>query len=1074
MGSFSHPHLSARAFLLHGLLLSGLAGSLSAESGCGTVLDEEGARIALQRTEAGVYSYSPGREVADFVVPLSLHVVCEDDGSGGLAQARIDQALEHLSIAFDGTGICFAVIQQDEIHDSRLYALDDHDERDDLLLLENHPTAVDIYFVDHSMGFCGYSAFSWTEEERQGITMDNDCTGMESNPATFPHEVGHYLDLLHTHETASGVECPDGSNCGSAGDLICDTPADPDLFGVMDSTCLYTDPELVLCSFGNLQEYDPDPGNFMSYSPPSCRNEFTPDQIERMLGCLAGPRWLVEGWNAPDYDTPTPPGWADALVPRGDTNGSRLWCPVTPSLPGNAVDGTWVNAILHQGVFQAYHPGGTNRVYLDNSVNVGFETSGGFWNQYGFYNDLGPITVRGGRHSLRMKLDPLDLACEGDETNNEDGAQWVWTPYDLTANESLVRAAPPQHMLDVYDYPNCDGFQFSSSSSWSAVAVQPLDEAADYDLRLHLDPVTSTNGFDDFLVESRRGAGLADWILVNRNQAGQEGPYQAGVVNFNNATASMRINKLASRTLDMDDGVRICGQIPPEQILDIFEVFVGEDETQDWILRLESDSVADLDLYVYDAAASYIPRAGFLQAAATEGSSSETLVFAGETSFPGAGWYGIVVAKHGLQDLALPAVYDLSFEGSPYRMVIRPDEPVRFALVQDGDSFGNPVWREQLDAEGISYTVVASEALDTLDLDSLACVILPTATGPSAHENVIANLPRLDAFNEAGGLVIHGAAYPALAPAIGGVTTTPSPCDSVLVNNASPLLTGVASTSYGGPALQNTLDAAGSGWSILAWSACSIEAAVLFHEEKGLVVYGTPLEFSELFYPCSLGESIRNMVRWAHKRAKQTLRFRLSETGTLTEQVLLYGKDYFFLTLEFSNSLSTPWLSVSPLDGGVYIFQETLPVTFAVNATGLPIGVVRTEVEVTHNLYNSPETVRVVLSIAPEEPRIPAEITDLSIVPQNFSDNRAKVLASWTTPLVDVDGLPIVVDHFILLLDDNTSFDSPVQLTTESNPVSIKYHQYGMIERGFLRVIAVDEDGARVADSAPGLPDPRK
>lgn len=56
--------------------------------------------------------------------------------------------------------------------------------------------------------------------------IGNDAVGLA-------HEIGHYFNLLHTHGTSMGVEdpgaCPDGisPNCNTAGDLVCDTPGDP-------------------------------------------------------------------------------------------------------------------------------------------------------------------------------------------------------------------------------------------------------------------------------------------------------------------------------------------------------------------------------------------------------------------------------------------------------------------------------------------------------------------------------------------------------------------------------------------------------------------------------------------------------------------------------------------------------------------------------------------------------------------------------------------------------------------------------------------------------------------------------
>ena len=46
-----------------------------------------------------------------------------------------------------------------------------------------------------------------------------------------PHEMGHVFFLYHPFETQFGIECTSGSNCATAGDLVCDTPASTAVFG---------------------------------------------------------------------------------------------------------------------------------------------------------------------------------------------------------------------------------------------------------------------------------------------------------------------------------------------------------------------------------------------------------------------------------------------------------------------------------------------------------------------------------------------------------------------------------------------------------------------------------------------------------------------------------------------------------------------------------------------------------------------------------------------------------------------------------------------------------------------------
>ncbi len=144
------------------------------------------------------------------------------------------------------------------------------------------PNTINIFYLDEigdaelSIAACGISTFPFaSSESNRFIIMQKNCS---TNGSTLAHEIGHFFGLLHTHETFRGIELVDGSNCDSAGDLICDTPADPNLAFTGVVGCNYqgnfADPS------GNL--YRPDPSNIMSYAPSTCRKKFTPGQIDLM------------------------------------------------------------------------------------------------------------------------------------------------------------------------------------------------------------------------------------------------------------------------------------------------------------------------------------------------------------------------------------------------------------------------------------------------------------------------------------------------------------------------------------------------------------------------------------------------------------------------------------------------------------------------------------------------------------------------------------------------------------------------------------------------------------------------
>ncbi len=87
--------------------------------------------------------------------------------------------------------------------------------------------------------------------------------------------MGHCLNLWHTHETKFGNEL--NNDCSISGDLLCDTPPDPNLRNLVDENCNYDN------TFPN---YSPDTRNIMSYSLASCLEHFSNGQVLRMRDAL--------------------------------------------------------------------------------------------------------------------------------------------------------------------------------------------------------------------------------------------------------------------------------------------------------------------------------------------------------------------------------------------------------------------------------------------------------------------------------------------------------------------------------------------------------------------------------------------------------------------------------------------------------------------------------------------------------------------------------------------------------------------------------------------------------------------
>ena len=142
----------------------------------------------------------------------------------------------------------------------------------------NDPYAVNIYLANtvHSSSNVTVAGYSYyPSANRNFVVIDYHYL----RKSTLIHEVGHFFNLLHTHDNTLGYELVNGSNCAVSGDLCCDTPADPMLsYANVNTNCEYTGTSID----ANGDFYTPDPHNIMSYARKECRDSFSSEQYERI------------------------------------------------------------------------------------------------------------------------------------------------------------------------------------------------------------------------------------------------------------------------------------------------------------------------------------------------------------------------------------------------------------------------------------------------------------------------------------------------------------------------------------------------------------------------------------------------------------------------------------------------------------------------------------------------------------------------------------------------------------------------------------------------------------------------
>ena len=251
------------------------------------------ANLVRQRLALGLYDAPARRGGPDLLVPITVHIVRRSDGTGGLSPARAQQAIDGANTLWLGSGLQFCTpgdfLYIDD--DTYFYETDTMEEINTLRETNQVPNTINVYFVNDlrsELGsLCGISSFTFSSV--QGIAISNSCVPSAGNPSTFAHELGHYFDLYHTHEMAFGEECTDGSNCQDAGDLVCDTPADPNILGKVDpALCVWGGFEEPPCN--SLVPYTPSARNLLSYSSKTCRDELTPGQLAHAYATLVNLR----------------------------------------------------------------------------------------------------------------------------------------------------------------------------------------------------------------------------------------------------------------------------------------------------------------------------------------------------------------------------------------------------------------------------------------------------------------------------------------------------------------------------------------------------------------------------------------------------------------------------------------------------------------------------------------------------------------------------------------------------------------------------------------------------------------
>lgn len=243
---------------------------------CGTTVDQ------VQKNFENNFVDSVSQIVQLYrTIHITVYITKNNQGQTNVNLATVNASIALLNQVFDPVKVTFAIFSVNYIDNYHFDAI--HMATNEKYLTAQYYTTntINLYFVSElysaaEQQICGYAYYP--SRSKDVILINKSCL----NEAFIAEQIGHFFNLYHTHETTFGNELVNRSNCATAGDLCCDTPADPGLTGKVATNCQYTGTSVD----ANSNYFTPTTNNFMSLSPLACRCFFSDEQLIRMINCM--------------------------------------------------------------------------------------------------------------------------------------------------------------------------------------------------------------------------------------------------------------------------------------------------------------------------------------------------------------------------------------------------------------------------------------------------------------------------------------------------------------------------------------------------------------------------------------------------------------------------------------------------------------------------------------------------------------------------------------------------------------------------------------------------------------------
>lgn len=249
--------------------------NLAAQS-CGTNLLAN--QIQLESTlNIPVLSSTQSLPMVNRNLSVAFYVVLDTLKQAGVSTAQINGAMAQLNTVFSPIGLQFHICSVNYVQNYQFDNIQAGGNENALTLSNSTKDVINIYLATAVLdpfknAVKGYTYMPASAKNFIFIAK-YFIDGTE-----LSHQMGHFLNLYHTHENSFGRENVARDNCDKAGDMCCDTEADPNIYGMVNN-CLFSDENL---KDANGALYNPSSKNIMSYATDNCRCYFSTMQYQRI------------------------------------------------------------------------------------------------------------------------------------------------------------------------------------------------------------------------------------------------------------------------------------------------------------------------------------------------------------------------------------------------------------------------------------------------------------------------------------------------------------------------------------------------------------------------------------------------------------------------------------------------------------------------------------------------------------------------------------------------------------------------------------------------------------------------